>query len=51
MEYPHRAVWEKYRAVRMFQVVTDIEDEADNRFYRSFGMRPLTDGNMISYFR
>ena len=51
MEYPHRAVWEKYRAVRMFQVVTDIEDEADNRFYRSFGMRPLADGNMISYFR
>lgn len=46
-----RAVWEKYRAVRMFQVVTDIEDEADNRFYRSFGMRPLADGNMISYFR
>ncbi|MDD6274319.1 MAG: GNAT family N-acetyltransferase [Clostridiaceae bacterium] len=46
-----RAVWEKYRTVRMFQVVTDIEDEADNRFYRSFGMKPLADGNMISYFR
>lgn len=44
MEYPHRAV-------RMFQVVTDIEDEADNRFYRSFDMKPLADGNMISYFR
>ena len=46
-----RAVWEKCRTVRMFQVVTDIEDEADNRFYRSFGMKPLADGNMISYFR
>ena len=27
-----KAVWEKYADVRMFQVVTDIEDKVDNHF-------------------
>ena len=44
-------VWDRYISVRMFQVNTDIEDERDNQFYRSFGMKPISEGNMISYFR
>ena len=44
-------VWDKYIHVRMLQVNTDIEDERDNQFYRSFGMKPISEGNMISYFR
>ena len=46
-----KRVWDKYAHVRMFQVNTDIEDERDNKFYRSFGMKPISEGNMISYFR
>ena len=46
-----KAAWENYSKVRMFQVNTDISDERDNLFYRSFGMKPIVDGNMISYFR
>lgn len=46
-----KLVWEKYIDVRMFQVVTDIEDKVDNHFYQSFGMKKLEEGNMVSYFR
>ena len=46
-----KMAWEKYNHVRMFQVNTDINDERDNRFYKSFGMQPIADGDMISYFR
>jgi len=46
-----RTVWDKYKDVRMFQVVTDLEDEVDNHFYQSFGMKPLKEGHMIAYFR
>jgi GNAT superfamily N-acetyltransferase len=46
-----QAVWDKYQDVRMFQVITDLTDEVDNRFYQSFGMKPLVEGHMISYFR
>ncbi len=45
------AMWDKYIDVRMFQVNTDLEDEVDNYFYKSMGMKPLVDGHMISYFR
>ena len=44
-------VWDKYGQVRMFLVVTDLEDSVDNRFYQSFGMKPLSEGRMVSYFR
>jgi ribosomal protein S18 acetylase RimI-like enzyme len=44
-------VWDVFKHVRMFQVTTDISDETDNHFYRSFGMKPLADGEMIAYFR
>ena len=43
--------WDKYKDVRMFQVVTDWEDEVDNHFYQSFGMKKLEEGHMVSYFR
>ena len=46
-----RAMWDKYADVRMFQVNTDLEDAVDNHFYQSFGMKPLAEGHMISYFR
>lgn len=46
-----KMVWEKYSKVRMFQVNTDINDERDNMFYKSFGMKPIAEGDMISYFR
>lgn len=46
-----RTVWDKYIDVRMFQVNTDMEDEVDNHFYQSFGMKKLEEGGMVSYFR
>lgn len=46
-----KMVSEKYSKVRMFQVITDINDERDNMFYKSFGMKPIVEGDMISYFR
>lgn len=46
-----KMAWNKYEKVRMFQVNTDLEDERDNRFYKSFKMKPIVEGHMISYFR
>lgn len=46
-----RSVWDKYSNVRMFHVVTDLEDAVDNHFYQSFGMKKLVEGHMVSYFR
>ena len=46
-----RAVWDKWPGVRMFQVNTDLQDPGPNRFYRSFGMKPLEEGGMVGYFR
>lgn len=46
-----KTVWDRFAQVRMFQVVTDIEDPVDNHFYQSFGMKKLEDGHMVSYFR
>ncbi len=43
--------WDKYQDVRMFHVVTDIEDEVDNQFYQSFNMKKLEEGHMVSYYR
>lgn len=44
-------VWDQFSHVRMFHVVTDLEDPVDNHFYQSFGMKRLSEGHMISYFR
>ena len=46
-----RAVWDRYAEVRMFHVVTDLSDPVDNHLYRSFGMKKLEEGSMVSYFR
>lgn len=46
-----RSVWDTFRGVRMFHVVTDMYDEADNRFYSSFGMKKIEEGQMVSYYR
>ena len=46
-----KQVWDKYSHVRMFQVNTDMADERDNHFYQAMGMKPISDGGMISYFR
>ncbi len=35
----------------MFHVVADANDPVDNGFYRSFGMKQLAEGGMVSYFR
>ncbi|ONI38879.1 GNAT family N-acetyltransferase [Candidatus Epulonipiscium fishelsonii] len=49
--YLFKSCWDKYQDVRMFHVVTDIEDKVDNHFYQSFNMKKLEAGHMVSYFR
>lgn len=41
----------KYSHVRMICVVTDMADDASIRLYESFGMKQLSDGRMVAYFR
>lgn len=41
----------RFADVRMFHVVADANDPVDNGFYRSFGMKQLAEGGMVSYFR
>ncbi len=49
--YLFKTCSDKYKNVRMFQVVTDIEDKVDNHFYQSFNMKKLEEGRLVSYFR
>lgn len=44
-------VMDKFQTVRMFMVVTDIEDKRNNAFYRKFGMKELNQYAMIGYVR
>lgn len=44
-------IWEKYKDVRMFHIVTDLEDPVANQFYQAAGMKSLEEGKMISYYR
>ena len=44
-------VMDKYQAVRMFMVVTDLESKRNNAFYRKFGMKKLEQYAMIGYVR
>lgn len=44
-------VMDRYQAVRMFMVVTDLEDKRNNAFYRKFGMKELEQYAMIGYVR
>lgn len=46
-----QVVWDRYIDVRMFHVLTDMEDEVDNHFYQAFGMKKLEEGHMVGYFR
>ncbi|MGM9975112.1 MAG: GNAT family N-acetyltransferase [Clostridiaceae bacterium] len=49
--YLFSTIMEKYSKVRMFMVVTDIEDIVDNKFYQSFNLKKLEEMNMIGYIR
>lgn len=44
-------IMKKYSQVRMFMVVTDIEDIASNKFYKSFNLKKLEEMNMVGYVR
>lgn len=46
-----KTIMDKYSKVRMFMVITDIEDVVDNKFYKSFKLEKLEDMNMIGYIR
>lgn len=46
-----KRVWDTFSHVRMIQLNTDLYDEKANNFYKAFGMKPLVEGHMISYFR
>lgn len=42
---------DKYSEVRMFMVITDIEDKVDNKFYQSFKLKKLAEKCMVGYIR
>ena len=42
-------VIERYQDVRTKLVLTDVEDPVANEFYRSMGLRPIADHDMIAY--
>lgn len=49
--YLFKTIMGKYSDVRMFIVITDIEDVVDNKFYQSFNMKKLKDMHMVGYIR
>ncbi|CEP79731.1 GNAT family N-acetyltransferase [Paraclostridium sordellii] len=49
--YLFKTIMQKYSNVRMFMVVTDLEDIVDNKFYKSFNLEKLEDMNMVGYIR
>ena len=49
--YLFKTVLQKYSKVRMFIVITDIEDQVDNKFYQSFNLKKLENMNMVGYIR
>ena len=49
--YLFETVLQKYSKVRTFIVLTDIEDEVDNKFYKSFNLTKLEDKKIIGYIR
>lgn len=49
--YLFKTIMQKYSNVRMFMVVTDLEDIVDNKFYKSFNLKNLEDMNMVGYIR
>lgn len=49
--YLFKTIIQKYANVRMFMLVTDIEDIVSNKFYQSFNLKKLENMNMVSYIR
>ena len=49
--YLFKTIMQKYSMVRMFIVITDIDDIVDNKFYQSFNLKKLEDMKMIGYIR
>lgn len=49
--YLFKRIMDKYSRVRMFIVLTDIEDVVDNKFYQSFKLKKLEDMNIVGYIR
>lgn len=46
-----KTIMDKYSEVRMFMVITDIEDKVDNKFYQSFKLKKLAEKCMVGYIR
>lgn len=42
---------DKFKNVRTFMVITDIEDKKNQVFYQKFGMKKLDEYSMIGYVR
>ncbi|MGL5755507.1 MAG: GNAT family N-acetyltransferase [Paraclostridium sp.] len=49
--YLFKTIMQKYANVRMFMLVTDIEDIVSNKFYQLFNLKKLETMNMVSYIR
>ena len=49
--YLFKTILQKYSQVRMFMVITDIEDIVDNKFYQTFILKKLEDMNLVGYIR
>lgn len=49
--YLFKTIMDRYSQVRMFMVVTDTNNEADNKFYQSFDLKKLEDMKMTAYIR
>lgn len=49
--YLFKSILQKYSKVRMFLVLTDIDDVVDNKFYKAFNLKELEDKNIIGYIR
>ena len=47
--YLFKSILQKYSKVRMFLVLTDIDDVVDNKFYKAFNLKKLEDKNIIGY--
>ena len=49
--YLFKTIKDKYKDVRMFIVLTDIEDVVDNKFYQSFKLRRLDEFDIVGYMK
>ena len=49
--YLFKTIMQKYYNVRMFMVITDIDDVVDNKFYKSFNLKEMKAMSMVGYIR